>query len=143
MPESNAWLIKLTEKETIAIGENELLHIITEPDLYKIPKVKKYCQHVIKWKNQVLPVMNITGLLYNQDIGISGIVGIIAYKHNESNTINYAAIDLTSVPKKISVNDKDACELPEPLHKWKPFSAVCFKKNNNVIPIISLQKVFS
>lgn len=143
MPESNAWIIKLTDKETVAIGENELLHIITEPELYKIPKTKKYCQHVIKWQSHVLPVMNITGLLYNQDIGISNIIGIVAYRERSSDQINYGAIDLAAIPKKTLVYDEEACDLSEATKQWKPLTTACFKKEDRAIPIISLEKIFT
>ena len=143
MPESSAWLLKLSKNDAIAIGEQELIHIITEPELLKIPKTMPHCQHIINWKNNVLPVMNILGLLHNQNTDISNIIGIIAYKDPRSMSIQYSAIDLSFIPKKIIVNDNQACELSTTEEKWSQYTIASFKQQQKVIPIVDLARLFS
>lgn len=142
MSESNAWLLHFNNKDSIAIGEQELLHILTEPDLLTIPKSKKYCQNLALWQDQILPVTNISGYVNTGESRISSIVGIIAYKDTDSNELKYSAIDLTSIPKKIKVDDNQQCQLPDTLMHWKNYTISCFEHNNKAIPIINLALFF-
>ena len=142
MPESNAWLLTFNNKDSVAIGEKELLHIITEPELHYVPKAKKYCQNIISWQDQILPVTNINGYVNNSEAKLSNIIGIVAYRPTDTDEIKYSAIDLTGIPKKITVNDEQACQITDEIKQWKPYSVACFNYNDKATPIINLSAFF-
>lgn len=89
-----------------------------------------------------LAVMNITGMFYNQDIGISNIIGIIAYQNQPLSRIQYAAIDLSIIPKRLTVSDEQACALTEDIAHWRAYSISCFQLQENAIPVLDLSRVF-
>lgn len=142
MPESNAWLLSFKENTSVAIGEHELLHIITEPELQYIPKSQKYCQNVVYWQDNILPVTNISGYVNNSENELSDIIGVVAYNDPNSSIKLYSAIDLTSIPKKIKVDDNQQCSLTNELESWREFTISCFKHNEKVTPIINLSSFF-
>jgi hypothetical protein len=140
----------------VAVGEFELVHTITDlPPLFVIPKTPHYCQQVMYWQNQIVPVMNLAARFlppvdysandYESDTHRLGALSIFTYQHENTQSINYGALLLHSAPKHCEVSDIEQCALPVEFAAWKYYMISCFKntQTQKAIPIIRLERLFA
>lgn len=139
-----AWLIELTDTTYAAVGEFELAHILPDaPVLFDIPHTPAHCQQVFVWQNKIIPVMNMTARLTKTINNTNQLVGIFAYR-TDSGRIDYGALLLNAMPRRLEVSDEQACDLPAYLQAWKPYVRSCFQDTeNHVIPILNLERIFA
>ncbi|MFZ2724854.1 MAG: hypothetical protein WAX77_01245 [Methylococcaceae bacterium] len=150
-----AWILPLNETTAVSVGEFELVHTLTDlPSLFSIPKAPYYCQHVMLWQNNIVPVMNLAARFlpissytesdYENDIHRLGALSIFAYQSEQTKQIDYGALLLHSVPQHCEVRDSQQCELPADLVSWKYYFTSCFQVPNShkVIPILCLERLF-
>lgn len=152
MPESNAWLLTITEDSHAAIGNLEMVHINPEIPVL-IPRLNEasYCQHKILWQEQHLPLLDVGLFLYGNpsndkksDTHQSLFLCVVAYMSEQKNMQEYGAILSSKLPERIKVDDKQACELPDSPEKWSMLAISCFSHDNyGTVPILDLPRIFS
>ena len=149
---SAAWVLPLKEKQWVAVGQLEMIHLIHAPEFFRIPKMPRYCRDMVLWQEELVPIMDIYTLiegnkepsLYQKETITKPVfyVAIIAYCVDSDLTPNYGGILLTGKPELLTVTNKQSCPLPEKGGKWEEISHSCFTWDKKVIPIINLPILF-
>lgn len=144
MSKAAAWIMKINETIYISVSQMELVHIISNPAIIPVPRAPAYCQNIIIWNDNVLPVVDISQLLdgandsyYNQS------VAVITYR-DHNNIIQYGGILLADSPVLEHVNNDQLCQLSGDTMNLHAISLSCFtSKKGFQVPIIDMSKLFS
>jgi chemotaxis signal transduction protein len=141
-----AWIMSITDTVSVAVGEFELVHILTDnPVLFTIPTAPSYCQQVFIWQNKIVPVMNLATRFNLPEKSNDFIVSIFAYRAEETGQIEYGALFLTASPLRIEVGNTQVCPLPADLTALTPYVRCCFQetKTQQATPILNLEHLFA
>jgi hypothetical protein len=71
------------------------------------------------------------------------LAGIVAYQQEPARPPAFGALSLSTLPQRISVDDAQACDLPDSPTGWAALSVSCFSYGNGGIPILDLSQIFS
>ncbi len=142
---AGAWLLTLDNNGAYAaVGERELVHLIEEPMLLTVPTCPYYCQQVLVWNHQPLPVMNLAAWLTGQVTPIDWrLAGIIAYQYQPGADPDYGVFLLTDIPTRVSVSSENACDLPKEPERWADLAISCFQHADKPVPILDLTHIFN
>lgn len=144
MSGATAWVIQLDHQMSGAVGQTELIHIVDNPEFYKIPKAPAYCDHVLLWNNRIIPVMDISAWLNDSTVVYRRSLVAIAVYRDQNNELKYGGIHLSDTPVMETVNNEQACALPLTSSKWSEISISCFRSSdNNPVPILDVPTIFS
>ena len=152
MPVSDAWLLTVTKQLHAAIGNLEMVHIHSGiPDMIAISHEDSYCQHEILWQEQHLPLLDLGLFLsseqYSDETKVypeNMFLCIVAYISAQENVQEYGAILSSQPPVRITVDDKQSCELPDTPERWSMLAISCFSHNvYGTVPILDLPRIFS
>ena len=151
MAEATAWLLSFNGDLRTAVGELELVHVLSEsPKLFAIPDTPGYCRHVLLWQEHVLPVVDLgVRLLGDRQAKSDSIaendklIGILAYQRLPGEPPGYGGLLLDQVPTRARVSDERACALaPEP-EEWASLAISCFEHGDHgPIPILDVPRLF-
>jgi chemotaxis signal transduction protein len=143
MSTASAWLIGFGKKRLAAIGERELLHIVYQPRLYRVPQAYAYCDRVMVWEGQFLPVWDlVTWFKWKKIAHGSNLVAVVGYTAMDTGLMHRGAISIAAPPKRISVHDEDACALPDDSSRWEAISTSCFFHEATRVPTLDLTRMF-
>ncbi len=123
-----AWRIEVAPNHWIAVAEKNLIEYINDPILTYVPLSPMGCDNLIKWKEYLLPVVDLASKLnffnankVDQDRSVSNKI-VVVYTENKpvANPINSViSIRILSSPERIAVNDdemaSDVSLIPLPL----------------------------
>ncbi len=138
-----AWLLDFGQGLRAAVGAHEMSHVLTEADIFNIPRCPYYCNEVIVWENEVLPVLDVGALLTGRKIERKNdLLGIAVYQLTDIH-VSYVAMRLVDLPQSVYITDDDACPLPEHQELWRPIAISCFKYEETAVPVIDLAFLFS
>jgi chemotaxis signal transduction protein len=140
-----AWLLSFGDGLYAAIGDREMQYVIHSPVTTRIPISPFYCDQVLIWNNQLLPVFDLASWLTGgKQVCQNALIGVVAYSYRHQHTLHYAGLRLHVAPKRLRVYDEQACVLPEENTSWGKVAVSCFKYlGDRHIPILDLQTVFS
>ena len=144
MGESNSWLLELAADCRSAVGEFEMIHVLTiEPELFAITSAPSHCASAFLWQENVVPVMDLAAWL---DGGAPcrkrSFLAITRNHDRGSDTTEYVALLLAGIPKRLRVSDAQACPLPS--RQWEPLAISCFEHPiHGPVPILDLPKIYS
>lgn len=139
-----AWVLRVENSIHVSVSQMELVHVISNPELHKVPHASDYCNDIVIWNDNMLPVICIASLLndtsYDERLGF---VAVIIYK-GQNNAIQYGGIKLSGPPWLESVSNNQMCMLPDAETKINEISLSCFiSKDNHTVPILDMNKLFS
>lgn len=152
-----AWLLHMGADCYGAVSQLHLKHLITHPKVFSLPDAPKYCNQLVIWSGQALPIMimpirlgmetqnpkNEEEPVDRRDTSKESILAVLSFQTSANVTPNVVAIHLESAPTRIDVHETQATLLPSNMAQWQPFSLSCFKQGSvGVIPIIDLPSVF-
>ncbi len=143
---SRAWLLNFGGGLQAAVGHHEMWQVLISPTLFDVPGTPRYCNDVLIFQEQILPVLNVPNmLLEGQKIIIvtSRVVGIAVFQEDPNLPVHYGGMYLASMPLNIYVSDEQVCDLPDHQKYWEPLTLSCFSRNGVAIPIIDLAYLFS
>jgi len=142
--ENSAWLLKDINGDYFAVCEVEMVEYIQIATIFPVPATPRYCNHVMAWRDKLLPVVNIA-LLFDVINKVKvGEVGVFAYQTAENSPLNHIAIPLLESPVHIIVNDNQYCDLPERYSKDQQSLALsCFSYQDFSVPILNLNYLCS
>lgn len=143
MKQSNAWLLDFGEGRKAALGERELLHLITQPELYAVPLTPAHCSQVLFWQEQLLPVWDLSIWLDDSPKQrITNLAAVIGYQPHSNRPPSFGALLLAEPPERLLVGDEQFCELPDGL-PWPDIASSCFRHGEQPVPILDLAVMFS
>lgn len=141
---SNAWLLALDDELPAAVGNLEIVHLLQFPALHSVPGSPFYCQNVLVWQNRILPAMDLSAWLRGRVMTRSFVLAAIAaYQNQPGDEPQYGSLLLTELPKQITVDDSQACALPEKPRGWSNIAISCFQFEDKEVPILNLPYIFS
>ncbi len=144
MSKAAAWIMNINEQSYASVSQMELVHIINEPCYTAIPGAPAYCRNVIVWNDNILPVIDLTGLLSTTGIQSKReVVAVIIYR-NSNDEIHYGGIVLAKSPDLEFVENTQICSLPTHTQKLKDIALSCFKsRSGHEVPILDMTRVFA
>ena len=142
---AEAWLLSFNKGVLAAIGERELQHIAHSPAVFPIPLCPFYCNEVMIWNNLLLPVIDLASWVTDGRLTCrSPLLGIVAYQPHNQHSTSYAGLRLDSAPRRLSVQDNQACALPEDMPAWRKIAVSCFIYQKDIaVPVLDLPSIFS
>jgi len=109
---TSAWLLAVSESFNIAVGEAVVAEYILQPEINFVPGSIGYCNEVLSWRGDFIPVMDISVLLGREPLDAKN-VAIVAYQEYEGQNLQYVALKLVTEVTQIEVSDESMCETPE------------------------------
>ncbi len=144
--EAAAWLIDLGQNMHAAIGENELVHIIDSSEIADLPAVLANRENTVHWQGKELNVINLAKYFSDRTLTMVSsepIIGVVVYHSDSDDRLQYGGLLMAGIPDKEIVNNSQACNLPEPTHKWRDVAISCFTNEEYPVPVLDLPAVFS
>lgn len=144
MSKSAAWIMNIDGNLFASVSQMELVHIINDPYYTNIPGAPDYCQNVITWNDNILPVVDLCNLLKDANSNtMTGVVAVIIYR-DINDEINYGGIILAESPNLEFVQNNQLCPLPDYSSHLHEISLSCFEsKDGHKVPILDITKIFS
>ena len=144
---ASAWVLKVTDDINVAISQYEMNHIDESSELIMIPKAPAWCNHVMLWKNQILPVMDFKEAYDNnnqsQKVKTKKImVAIVRVFNNSENKVSYGAIRILQPPILENIFDNQASKKQDIDQRWNKVSLSAFQYQESVVPILDINALF-
>lgn len=142
---SRAWLLDFGKGLQAAVGVHEMSHIELSMKLFEIPRAPMYCNEVIIWQDEILPVVDLPSLVAGKKVlrTTRSVIGICIYQERSEDLAIFGAMHLSTTPTGIYVSDTDMCELPGHQKFWQLFSVSCFNYNGITVPVLDFSALFS
>ena len=136
--------MKVDELLHVSVSQMELVHIINTPCVINVPQAPKFCQDVIIWNDNILPVVDLSALSNHSASKSTGnVIAVIIYRDVNAE-IQYGGVVLTDSPELEQVDNSQLCQLPEHARDLRTFSLSCFKsKAGNEVPILDMGRIFA
>jgi chemotaxis signal transduction protein len=140
---SRAWLLDFGRNLQAACGHHEMWQVLISPTLFSVPYTPFYCDSVLIFQDNILPVLDIVSLFEGQKIVQENrVIGIAIYQENPNEPIHYAGVQLADMPRSIFVTDDQFCELSADQPFQEPLAISCFSHENQAIPILDFAYLF-
>ncbi|MCP4331794.1 MAG: chemotaxis protein CheW [Gammaproteobacteria bacterium] len=142
MTTTQAWLLECGESLSIAIGFNEMVELLQNQNSYSVPGSPGYCSRVLIWQEStVVPVMDITSL-HSEDgeNHENPYICLLKYQQAPQMPLQYLALLVNTPPRRIEIDDDQACELPEEIVRstLQPVAVSCFLYEDKPVVILDL-----
>jgi len=138
-----AWLLEFSRNQIAAVGLHEIVEVLSRPKLYHVPLADIRCHQVLVWRDEILPVVNFGASAQAHDAQPGGAVtAITVYQTVPGEPLRHGALELSVMPKTISVSDNMACALPNSASAITDLAISCFSYENLAVPVIDLTRVF-
>jgi hypothetical protein len=151
---ASAWLLTMNGGRRVAVGEGEIVHIISgEVERVVVAGKSERIRECIVWQNRQLPLFDVAGALrVDHSAGDSmataatssgAIIVIAAYQLSNASQVEFGALPVHALPERIEVADDSGCELPPESAGWRRLAHSCFKhQQHGAVPILNLGRVF-
>lgn len=141
MATAPAWLLDFGKGQFAAVGERELLHIVYQPRLHRVPQADAHCDRVMAWEGGFLPVWDLVAWFkWTKIADGSGLAAVVGYADEDSGRTLRGVICIDLPPKRVNVNDEDACALPDT--RWERLATSCFLYETVRVPTLDLTAMF-
>lgn len=142
---ADAWLLQYAPSRYVAFPLKACQEIIESPEVLTVPGIVEYGLGMIFWRNQWLPLIDLTGLLLGDEAPRSSDKPshclVIAYR-TADDSIAYVAVALSFFPYLLQVSNSALCALPTDYDIWRRIASSCFRYQNRRVPIIDGSKLF-
>ena len=140
----NTWLLQLNKDLNVAVGEQEIAHILHQPDLFSVPKTSDFCNQVLVWNKEIIPVINLN--YFNvQKIQYevkNVVVAILTYK-GVNNMYQYGALILQNIPTLLTLKNINACDIPDNISDYRHLFISCLRsETEGIIPVLNTESLF-
>ncbi len=142
---AQAWLLEFSRNQVAAVGLHELVEVLSRPKLFHVPMASPRTHQVLVWRDEILPVVNFGAISTGgpDDVMPGGAVTAIAvYQTVPGEPLRHGALQLTVMPRTVTVADNMACALPESQSSISDLAIACFSYENLAVPVIDLTRVF-
>jgi hypothetical protein len=152
---ATAWLLTLDGGLHVAVGERELMHIVSdEVERVFVPRTPVHTSELIVWQNRLLPLFNVAAALREEDTATEAtaeatqrggtIIVIAAYQASSESQVEFGALPVRGLPERIEVDDDSGCELPSDPPGWRRFAhSCCEHERHGAVPILDLHRMFA
>jgi len=143
----SAWLLNISDEETVAISQFEINHIEEYSEFIKIPKSPPWCNQVMLWKNQILPVLDFTksrnsSLLNETTSDHSFMLAIVRIFNGNEQGCRYGAIRILHPPVLEKISNDQGRQKNDINSSWKDISLAAFSAGDVIVPVLNLNALF-
>jgi chemotaxis signal transduction protein len=124
----------------VAVAPHDVVEILAEAKTTPVPLAPDHCRELIAWRDEMLPVFDL-GRWRDPHAPAGKLLAVVAYQKSANDPVTHGCLRLDAFPKMISVDDLQACPLPDP--SWRAIALSCFQDHDKAIPIVSLERVFN
>jgi hypothetical protein len=142
---AQAWLLEFSRNQVAAVGLHELVEVLSRPKLYHVPMASPRSHQVLVWRDEILPVVDFgSGSGVESDDALPGgaVTAIAVYQTVPGEPLRHGALQLTVMPRTVTVADNMACALPDSHSAIRDLAISCFSYENLAVPVIDLTRVF-
>lgn len=141
---ATAWLLR-SERTLAAVGEFELVHLLEQFPLWKVPRARLGLEYVVLWQEHVVPVVDLVKwLALGQRTQKPAYLGIVAYRPGPARAVHYGGILLDALPVRHAVDDAAAVSIDALGHNWHRAIHAGFRgETTGVVPVLDLARVFA
>jgi len=142
---AQAWMLAFGDRQIAAVGLHELVEVLSRPKLYYVPMAGAHSCQVLVWRDEILPVVSFgTDSRSEADDARSAtaVTAIAVYQTVPGEALRHGALQLSVMPKTVTVADNMACALPDSHSSLGDFTISCFSYENTAVPVIDLSRVF-
>ena len=147
MSTSEAWLIEYDDSLSIALGDHAMVELVQGSSIFPIPGAPKHCSSVCLWHSKILPIMDIRSILNIEESAQddSGYLCIIRYRFSQDKPVQQFALRVNKAPQRITVDDSQACDVPENYQSSLLDDAIisCFSHNEKPVLILDINRLCS
>lgn len=145
-----AWLLPFGKGLHVAIGEFEMVHILTGRQRYtRVPCSPVWCRFVFAWCGRPIPLFDLDAFLnpVPDQSSIAGFsasdtIAIVAYEDRQG-SIQYGGFILSALPFARVVSDNQMCDYPSGNIRWNEVALSCFKDPDaGAVPILDIAHLF-
>lgn len=142
-----AWLLQFSVECHAAVAQFDVVHVMAGTSKrFFVPESPHYCDEVVVWDREVLPVMNLLARTHEAphgDAQACRYLAVCRYLRSDSSSA-HGALQLVDVPQRVVVDDADACELSARAALLRDFAVSCFEHaEHGPVPILNLDAVFA
>lgn len=134
MASGSGWRFNLGGGLTAVVGQNELVHIM--------PMVIDHQNRTAEWNGEQIPLVDVGAVFLQKPPLSAPFVGVVAYPRQDGEGVQFGAISLLTLPVRITVDDEQACDLPDQPVGWKEISISCFSLEGSPCPILDTPALF-
>jgi len=135
---TSAWLLAVSRSFSIAVAQVVVAEYILEPELKLVPGSIDYCNQVVNWRGEFIPVMDLS-VLFGEEALDSSSIAVIAYQEYQGQSLQYAALKLSRGVEQIEVSDESMCDIPEDFPEiMRPLIDSIFSHDDQVVAVINL-----
>jgi chemotaxis signal transduction protein len=133
-----AWVLSPNRDFKIAVGESFMVEYVRDSLLHDIPGAFSYCNQVLLWRDNFVPVVDINLVLGDAPIGDSHIA-ILVYQEYAGQLPQHVAIKVVGEVERVAVSDDTACDWSEdyPL-EIQPIIESLFMHQDELVSVISV-----
>lgn len=142
---AQAWLLEFNRQQVAAVGLHELVEVLSRPKLYHVPMSGARSHQVLVWRDEILPVVGFGADSDSEfEDGMLGaaVTAIAVYQTVPGEPLRHGALQLSGMPKTVTVADSMACALPDTRSSIGDLAISCFFYDNFAVPVIDLTRVF-
>jgi chemotaxis signal transduction protein len=133
-----AWVLAPSEHYKIAIGESFMAEYVRDSLLHDIPGALNYCNQVLLWRDNFIPVIDINVILGDGALNDSHIA-VVAYQEYAGQRPQYVAIKILGEVERVTVSDDMACDWPEAYPpELQPIVESLFMHQEKLVSIVSI-----
>lgn len=141
MATATAWLMDFGKGRLAAVGERELLHIVYQPRLHRLPQADPHCDRVLAWEGGFVPVWDFAAWFRSNRTGTrADLIALVGYTCRNTGQMQRGALGIVVPPKRVDVRDEDACSLPD--ERWRGVATSCFLHEESRVPTLDLIAMF-
>ncbi len=137
MAQTNAWLLNIGAYR-LALAQYELIEVVSDVNIKTIPMGPKYCQKILIWRSQLLPLVDFSA----QDSEIKYYI-VVAWQLKPGEPLQYGSLALLTLPESIIVDDEWQMKPPTDLMNiLKESTLSCFKYEGDPVIIPDLKVIY-
>ncbi len=142
---AQAWILAFGGRQIAAVGLHELVEVLSRPKLFHVPMAGARCYQVLVWRDEILPVVGFGADTRNEPEDArhrAAVTAIAVYQTAPGEPLRHGALQLSVMPKTVTVADDMACALSDSHSSMSDFAISCFFYENTAVPVIDLTRVF-
>ena len=136
---SHAWILPILPDFKLAVSDVEMVEYLTAPTLIHVPLTPYYCNHVIVWREGLVPVFNLNPLFILPSVHEVHHFGILAYQQAPKTPLQHMAVILSGSPLRVVVDDAQVTDAPEEVEGvFKKLVLSCFTYQDSPVSILNV-----
>ncbi len=142
---ARAWLMDVGGGFRVAAGAHQVVEYLLSPETVRLPLTPAHCRGVTIWREQMIPVVDLTPLLPG---GVAQAGGwrravVLAYQEAPGEPLRHGALMVRAAPLEVFAADDMACPLPDDAEVFRYFACACFAHDDKAVPILDTARLFA